>query len=139
MEKKKFKNLKTYLITSAISFVIGVGFFCLFFFVRGKTIGYGLINWQDSTLIAGIIVACVGALMGVAREGFFDIFAYGFKQLGTSMFAKDARTYNDFAGYREEKKNKRKASPKIFISVLIIAALCLLAALFVYLAAKSVS
>lgn len=139
MKSKFRKDLKYYLIAAAVAIAIGIAFFCLFFFVRGKSIGYGLLNWQDSLMIVGVVLLCCGGLMVVGREGFFDIFAYGFKQLGSSMFAKNAHAYNDYTGYREEKKLKRKSSPKTYISVLIIAVLSLLAALIVYLAAKSVS
>lgn len=137
MEKKRFKNLKYHLITCAVSLAIGIGFFCLFFFVRGKRIGYGLVDWQDSLMITGIILGCAAGLMAVAREGFFDIFAYGFKQLGGAMFAKKAHQNDDYPGYREAKKTKRASSPKIFISVLIIGAAFLFAALIIYLVYKS--
>ncbi|MBQ0009137.1 MAG: DUF3899 domain-containing protein [Firmicutes bacterium] len=139
MKSKFRKDLKYYLIAAAITLAIGIGFFCLFFFVRGKTVGYGILNWQDSLMIVGIILLCCGCLMAVAREGFFDIFAYGFKQLGNSLFSKSAHAYNDYPGYREDKKTKRASSPKIFVSVLIVAAVVLLVALSLYIAAKSFS
>ncbi len=134
MENKVKKDLKHYLIAGAIALGLGIGFFCLFFFVRAPQVGYGLLNWQDSTIIVGIILVSIGGLMAVGREGFFDIFAYGFKQIGGALFSKNPRAYNDFPGYREDKKTQRKASPKLFISVLIIGAAFLLASLCIYLA-----
>jgi len=132
MESKFKKDLKYYLIAGAVSLALAIGFFCLFFFARGNKAGYGLVNWQDSLMISGLIIAGVGGLMWIGREGFFDIFAYGFKQLGGAIFSKNPRSYNDYPGYREEMKNKRSASPKTFLSVLIIGAAFLLAALCVY-------
>lgn len=134
MESKLKKDLKYYLIAGAISLVLGIAFFCLFFFVRASRVGYGLLNWQDSTIIVGIILGCIGALMGVAREGFFDIFAYGFKQIGSAIFSKKPHAYNDYPGYRDFQEEKRVSSPKIFISVLIVAAAFLVASLCLYLA-----
>lgn len=134
MENNLKKDLKYYLISSAITLVLGIGIFCLFFFVRGKTVGYGLLNWQDSTIIVGIILIGVGAIMGVARDGFFDIFAYGFKQLGGAIFTKKPTEYHDYPGYRETQKIKRKSTPKLFISVLIVGAIFLVVSLCLYLA-----
>ena len=138
MESKFKKNLKYYLIAAAVALAFGIGFFCLFFFVRASRVGYGLLNWQDSTIIVGIILGCAGALMGVAREGFFDIFAYGFKQLGGAIFSKHPHNYNDYPGYREDKKEKRVSSPKLFVSVLIVAAAFLVTSLCLYLAYISI-
>lgn len=134
MENKFKKDLKYYLIAGVISLAFGIGLFCLFFFLRGKRIGYGLLNWQDSTMLVGIILLGVGGLMWVGGEGFFDVFAYGFKQLGSAMFSKKPHAYNDYPGYREEKKVKRASSPKAFISVLIVGAASLLASLCIYIA-----
>ena len=134
MENKVRKNLKYYLITAAVSLGLGIGFFCLFFFLRGPRVGYGLVNWQDSAILVGIILISVGGLMAVGHEGFFDIFAYGFKQIGSAMFSKNPHAYNDFPGYRENKKAQRSASPKLFISVLIVGAVFFLASLCIYLA-----
>lgn len=128
------RNLKYYFIAGGVSLAFGIALFCLFFFIRKPRVGTGLDNWFDSGFIAGIILVCVGALMGVARDGFFDIFAYGFKQMGSALFSKKAHAYNDYPGYREDKKNKRASSPKLFISVLIVSALFLLVSLFMYLA-----
>lgn len=139
MENKFKKDLKYYLIAGAISLVFGIALFCLFFFLRVKTVGYGLLNWQDSTMIVGIILLGVGGLMWVGHEGFFDVFAYGFKQLGGAMFSKNPHAYNDYPGYREQKKVKRTSSPKIFFSVLIVGALSLLASLFIYFAYLSLA
>lgn len=133
MENKLKKDLKYYFITGAVALGFAIGFFCLFFFLRADRVGYGLVNWQDSLMIVGIIIFCAGALMWVAREGFFDIFAYGFKQLGNAMFTKQPSAYNDYPGYREVKKTKRASSPKLFLAVMIVGLVILLAALVIYL------
>lgn len=139
MENKLKKNLKFYSIATAIALAFAIGLFCLFFFVRGKTHGYGLINWQDSLMLTGVVVACFGGLMFVANEGFFDFAAYGFKQLGGAMFGRKPHEYHDYPGYAQEKKAKRKSSPKAYIPVLLLGVAILVAALIVYFAYLSAS
>lgn len=77
---------------------------------------YSAINGSS---ISAVILLGLGGLMFVANEGFFDIFSYGFKQVGSSLFGKKPNENNDFAGYKEQGKIKRESKPKIFISILI--------------------
>ena len=81
----------------------------------------------NASSLSAVILICVGGLMFVSNEGFFDIFAYGFKQLGTTMFGKKANANNKFYEYKEEKKVQRETKPKIFLSVLVAGGIFLIA------------
>ena len=58
------------------------------------------------------------------------MFTFGFKQLGTMIFAKDARKEGPYYEYRENKKEKRQNSSYVFVTV-IFAGLLLSIALIV--------
>ena len=91
----------------------------LIFLIRGSAL--------DGVALATVILLGFGGLLFVSYEGFFDIFAYGFKQLFTSRFSKKANENNDFPGYKVDKRTKREAAPKIFLSVLAAGVLFLIA------------
>ena len=113
------KHYKSYLISFIIAIVVGLIPFFLVSFINGSAL--------DGVTLAAIILLGLGGLMFVANEGFFDIFAYGFKQMGTAMFGKKPNANNDFPGYKEDKRLKREESPKIFFSFLIAGCIFLLA------------
>ena len=117
---KKF--YKAYLIALAVSLVVGLIPFLLVFFNREG----GIFGAAEGSTIAAIILLGIGGLAFVSYEGFFDIFVYGFKQLGSSMFSKKPNENNDFPGYKEAKRTKRTESPKLFLSILIAGALFLI-------------
>ena len=116
--KKAFVQIKKYwlinLITFIISLVVGVGIFCLIFFLRNQTI----IAAVDGAAIGSVVVLFFGLLMWVAHLGAFDTFAFGFKQLGSMLFAKDARRDGTFQEYKENKATKRDNSSYNFVMVI---------------------
>ena len=114
IEKKSF--LKEYLITILISFVIGIGLFFLFFFLVDNG---GLVGAIDGTGITGLILICVGLLIYISREGFFDILSYGFKQFGSMLFARKANQNNDFASYKNERNVERQSKSKYYLFVML--------------------
>ena len=125
--KKKKINWKPYIIAGIIALVIGVGIFLLFF-LRKKSI-HGALN---GTSYAGIILIGVGGLIFVAKEGFFDFAAYGFKQMGAMLFGRVPNAYNDYPSYRDYKNEKRKKSSNFYLSFIAIGLLFL----FTYLILK---
>lgn len=130
MEDKR-KKLKLFLITTAIAFGIGTVVFCLMFFINGM----GLIYATDGTALASLILLSTSGLVYVSRNGFFDIFSYGFKQLGAQLFSKNPTQYRDFAGYKENKRVVRSAKYKFYIPFLYVGLVFLAAAitlLFIY-------
>ena len=116
----KFKKFwKTYLVTFVISSAIGAGIFCAFYFSGGRT---PLASLNGSGFSA-VIMLCLALLMFVAREGFFDFAAYGFKQMGAMIFTKQPSQYNDFPGYKEYKVQQRKFRSHYYVIILIVSAL----------------
>ena len=113
------KYLKTYLFTAAISFVIGVVVFLLYYFLRDRT----LIAAIDGVTMAGIILLGGGLLCLVAHFGAFDTMSYGFRQMFTSMFAKEANKFNDMAEYKEDRNKKRAASSHYYYVMMIVSLL----------------
>lgn len=136
MEKQKIK-MKPYIVSSIISLIVGAGIFCLYFFIRGKEVNYGIVIGSDASIIAAVCLISIGFLMFAGRQGFFDIFSYGFKQLGSQLFAKDANRFNNFPEYRDNKNTIRKSSPKTFLPVLIVGTAFLIAALVLFIFYKS--
>ena len=117
--KKAFEQIKIHwkinLFTFVVSMLFGGGLFCLIFFLRNRTI----VDAVDGAAIASVVVLFVGLLMLVAHLGAFDTFAFGFKQLGSMLFAKDARKDGKYYEYKEAKKEKRNDSSYNFIMVIL--------------------
>ncbi len=123
---KKKINWKPYIISTVISLLIGVGIFLIFYLTKKSE--YAALNGAS---FAAVILISFGGLSYVAREGFFDFASYGFKQLGTMIFGKNPNAYNDYAGYKEYKNERRKAVSHFYIPFLIVGGLFLLAYLFI--------
>lgn len=128
MDKKKI-NIKPYIIAGVISLIIGAVIFVLFFFLKDKSLRVAI----DGASYAGIILIAISLLILITRFGFFDIFSYGFKQLGASMFNKNATKYNDYPGYKQEMNNTRIKKSKYYISILLIGLLFIVAAIIMLL------
>ena len=116
--KRVFEQIKKYwkinLITFLIFLLIGGAIFCLMFFLRGKTI----VAAVDGSALATVVVLFFGLLLWMHHLGAFDTFAFGFKQLGSMLFAKDARRDGKYAEYREQKIIKRRNSSYSFVIVI---------------------
>lgn len=110
------KGLKAYLITGIIASVLGVVIFCLFYFLKNRTL-FDAINASTLTFV---ILISIGGLMAVGHYGMFDGIAYGFRQLFTSAFSKKANKLNDFPGYVQQKRIVREHSPIIGLSFVAV-------------------
>ena len=117
------KYWKINLLTFIISIVVGVGIFCLIFFLRNMT----LLAAVDGSAIGGVSVLLVGLLMWVSHLGAFDTFVFGFKQLGSMFFAKDARRDGNYADYKQNKAEARANSSYNFVVVIAAGLLLLIA------------
>ena len=128
--KRVFEQIKEYwlinLITLLVSLVVGAGIFCLVFFLRNQTI----VAAVDGAAIAAFSILFLGLLFWMAHLGAFDTFAFGFKQLGSMLFAKDARKDGKYYEYKESKTEKRQSSSYNFVAI-ILAGLLLCIALLV--------
>lgn len=117
--KKRF-SWKPYIIASIISIIIGVLIFCLFFPILKRPA-------IDGTGYAAIILISSSLLIFIAREGFFDIFAYGFKQLGSQMFGRKPNEYHDYSSYKNYVNTKRETKSRYYIAIAIVGCLFLIA------------
>ncbi|MCQ2800389.1 MAG: DUF3899 domain-containing protein [Bacilli bacterium] len=128
--KRAFLQIKKYwlinLVTFIISLVVGMIIFCLMYFLRGKT----LISAVDGIAVGAVSVLFIGLLCWMAHLGAFDTFAFGFKQLGSMLFARDARRDGNYADYRDKKFENRNNSSFNFVAI-IAAGLILCLALLV--------
>ena len=124
MEEKKI-NLKPYIIAGLISLIAGIGIFCLFFFVFKMAV-------VDGFAFAAIILASLGGLIWISREGFFDFASYGFRQFGNALFSKKPNEYNDYAGYKNYKQESRKNRSKYYLSLLVVGGLFLIVTIILF-------
>ena len=117
------KHLKVYSITAIVSLVLGVGIFCLYYFLRDRTITAAI----DGVTMAGVILLGVGLLCLLGRFGAYDTMSYGFKQMFASMFAKEANKYNNMAEYKEDKRIQRESSSYYYVIMMIVSLLFFIA------------
>ena len=126
---KKKINFKPHIIAGSISFGFGVFMFCLISVILKMPA-------LDGTAYAAVILISLAGLIWIAREGFFDIFSYGFRQLGSTIFSKTPNEYNNFAGYKEYKNQIREKRSKYYITVALVGAVFLLATFILFIIYK---
>lgn len=124
-KEKKIKHLKIYIITLIIALAIGSGIFCLYYFLNKPVIATAC----NATILAGISLVGAGMLILLARLGAFDTFSYGFIQLGTAMFGRQPKRYNDMVEYKQIKTEQRKTKSNYYFVVMIAGSLFLIATL----------
>ena len=126
---KKHIEWKSYIIGAIISLVIAILIFVLIFFAMKRSI-------LDGVGYGSIVLLASAAFMWISSEGFFDLFAYGFRQLGSMMFSKNPTQYNDYAGYKIYKGETRKDKPKLYLSVALVGVLELIAAFIIFIVSR---
>lgn len=127
--KRAFVQIKKYwfinLITLLISLVVGGGIFCLVFFLKDRNI----VSAVDAAAISSVSILGAGLLSWMAHLGAFDTFAFGFKQLGSMIFAKEPRRDGQYQDYRKEKIEKRTNSSYNFLAIIFAGLLLLISVL----------
>ena len=125
--RKAFIQIRKYWLANLITFIVSLfvfaAIFCAIFFTREVK---NIIAAIDGAAIGSISVLSLGLLMWLSHLGTFDLFAFGFKQMGSMLFAKDARRDGYYADYRNDKMTKRSNSAYIFVSVILAGLLCAL-------------
>ena len=121
--KTFFYKYKSHIITFLFSMVFGGTIFCFYFFLKGQT----LKNAIDASTIAGVALIGGGLMVIITRLGAFDTFAFGFKQMFTSMFNKDPNAYNSLADYKLQKYDQRKLKKKTYLMLFLAGLLFILA------------
>ncbi len=119
------KHWLTNLIVFLSSLVIGGIIFILYFFLRNRV----FIDAVNGSMIAAAFVILAGLLVFMTYLGAFDLFVFGFKQLGSAIFSKDPRRDGPYAEYREKKIEKRNTSPHVFIAIIAAGLVLLIAAI----------
>ena len=128
MEEKKIK-WKPYIVAGIISLLFGIGLF--FLLVYAFKMAY-----IDGTAFGAVFLISFAGLIWVSREGFFDLASYGFRQFGNMLFTKDPNKFNDFAGYKEHKREIRENRPKYYFSSLVVGGLFLIATIILFIVSK---
>ena len=128
MEEKKI-IWKPYIIAGIISLLFGIGTFCIVCFAFKMA-------YVDGTAFAAVFLISGALLIWISREGFFDLAGYGFRQFGNMLFSKKPNAYNDFAGYKEYKRETRENKAKYYLSTLIVGAVFLLATIIIFIVSK---
>ena len=127
--KNAFIQFRRHWLTNLVVFLsslfVGGVIFVLYFFLRNRS----FIDAVNGSAISGMIVFLSGLLVFMHHLGAFDTFVFGFKQLGSAIFAKDARRDGKYSDYRQEKTEKRKNSSYVFISIVAAGLTILIAAL----------
>ena len=127
--KKALDQIKLHwrlnLITFLIALAVGVAIFLVFFFTRGQTI----IAAIDGLALGGMVVLVSGLLYWLSYLGAFDFVAFGFKQFGSTLFAKDPRKAGYYYDYQDEKRQKRLNSSYNFFAIMLAGLLILIALL----------
>lgn len=103
------KHKVSYIVSSIIAIAIGAAIFLTFFFVQDME----LIGAVNGVSVAFIALMAIGAFIWLGKAGAYDTMSYGFKQMFSSFFAKEANKYNDFAEYKNEKNQARSGTGKI--------------------------
>ena len=123
--KRAFQQVKKYWLANLIAFIISLllfaGIFCAICFTREVK---NIIAAIDGSSVGTIVILSLGLLMWLSHLGTFDLFVFGFKQMGSMLFAKDARKDGHYADYRDDKMTKRSNSAYIFVSVIAAGLLC---------------
>lgn len=110
------ENWRTNLIVGLISLVIGLVVFFLYYFLNNQT----LLAAVNGVTISTFSLIGIGLLCWLAHLGAFDTFSFGFKQLGSMLFAKEPRKEGPFHEYKQAKKEKREKSSYYFIIIILV-------------------
>lgn len=116
------------LVTFIFSLIVATVIFLLMFFLRDRNLASAV----DGLGMAAMVVLLFGLLAWMAHLGAFDTIAFGFKQVGSMLFARNARRDGNYADYRSEKAEKRTSSAYSFISIIAAGVLLSIALLVLY-------
>ena len=108
---------KSFIISGIIGVMIGFIVFAIFYFAIG---GMTLIGAINGTGVGAVVVLAIFAFAWLGRNGAYDTMSYGFKQMFTSMFGKNANKYHDFNEYKNEKNAKREFANLSYFSYLAV-------------------
>ena len=120
---------KPYIVTGIISLAFAILLFILLWFVVKMSL-------VDSFSIPGVLLVSSSLLIWISREGFFDLFSYGVRQMKSMLFSKNPREYRDYPEYKNYKNQIREKRTKTYYIVAIVGVLFLLVSIIIYLVTK---
>ena len=120
-ETRKKIRWKPFIISGVVAIVISAIIVGIFWGIKGINLASSI----DGFGYATVAILSMGGLAYVARNGFFDIFAYGFRQATTSIFAQHPTEFNDFSSYKEDKRIIRERRAPAYLSFILWGALLL--------------
>lgn len=110
------KYPKAFIITMIVGLLVGLTIFLIYYFAIFNQTIVGALN---GTGVAGAVLVAAFVLAWLSRNGAFDTLSYGFGQMFTSMFARKANKYNDFADYKQQKNTKREVASMAYVTLLL--------------------
>lgn len=110
------KYPKAFIITMIVGLLVGLTVFLIYYFAIFNQTIVGALN---GTGVAGAVLVAAFVLAWLSRNGAFDTLSYGFGQMFTSMFARKANKYNDFADYKQQKNTKREVASMAYVTLLL--------------------
>lgn len=123
--KRAFHQIRKHWVTNLVAAIISLGvfagIFCWVFFSRYNE---EIVAAVDGATFGTMAVLLFGLLSWVAHLGAFDMVAFGFKQLFSSLFAKKANRDGEFPDYKQAKTEKRINSSYAFVSIIFVGLLC---------------
>lgn len=123
--KRAFHQIRKHWVTNLVAAIISLGvfagIFCWVFFSRYNE---QIVAAVDGATFGTMAVLLFGLLSWVAHLGAFDMVAFGFKQLFSSLFAKKANRDGQFPDYKQAKTEKRINSSYAFVSIIFVGLLC---------------
>lgn len=114
---KKIKRIKENIITLVISLAVGGIIFLIYFLINQGGLG-AIPAGCNAAILSTIVLVASGILVWLSRMGAFDTFAYGFKQLGSSIFGRNPTKYNNMVEYKQAKIEKRTEKTNYYLFII---------------------
>ena len=132
--KQFFLDFKKYLVVYIVSIVLcliaGTLAFVLYYVLSDMKYTFiGIIN--GFTISFGVLMG-LGLFGYVARQGFFDLLIYGFKQVGSSIFnRREPNKFRDYVEYKDNVNVSRSSSPSVYMIMILTSLVFALALIIV--------
>ena len=132
--KQFFLDFKKYLVVYIVSIVLcliaGTLAFVLYYVLSDMKYTFiGIIN--GFTISFGVLMG-LGLFSYVARQGFFDLLIYGFKQVGSSIFnRREPNKFRDYVEYKDNVNVSRSSSPSVYMIMILTSLVFALALIIV--------
>lgn len=114
---------KKNLIHTIVAVILGVGFFCLVFFLRQI---FDLRGWSDAFVVSGVFELGLLVIVFLGERGVFDMMGYGMYRLVGLFKRQEDLKWRTAYDFKAEKVEKRCKNPFFFVPYFIVAGIFLL-------------